>query len=281
MRVTIPSMSDGSDDDTLVLECASRGEGHVVLYIGGSGRSLTDRPNVFDGPLTKSFRVIAFDQRGLGRSGTPAGRWTTADYAADADRLLDLLGIDRCHVVGVSFGGMVAQELALRRPDLVDRLVLVATSSGGAGGRSAPIEELDRYEPRERFSMELALEDDRHSAEWQALHPELVSQLWEAACAASGGVARVPTAGEVEQLRARRLHDTWDRLDAIVAPTLICAGRHDGVAPPQNAVALASRIARRRLELFDGGHRFLRQDPGAWRCIIDFLARREDHGDDG
>jgi 3-oxoadipate enol-lactonase len=73
------------------------------------------------------------------------------------------------------------------------------------------------------------------------------------------------------QLEARRHHDAWARLGAIRAPTLVAAGRYDGLAPVENSRALAGAIAGARLEVFDGGHPFLFQDPAAWRVIGDFM----------
>ena len=84
------------------------------------------------------MEVVAHDQRGLGRSSIPAGPYTMAQYAADALGLLDAVGWSTCRVVGVSFGGMVAQELAVTAPERVERLALMCTSPGGAGGSSYP-----------------------------------------------------------------------------------------------------------------------------------------------
>src|SRR5689334_21199785 len=90
------------------------GEGPTLLFISGTGGDLRVKPNVFDGPLAKSFEVLAYDQRGLGRSAKPDVSYTMADYADDAAALLDHAGWASTRVIGVSFGGMVAQELALR-----------------------------------------------------------------------------------------------------------------------------------------------------------------------
>ncbi len=73
------------------------------------------------------------------------------------------------------------------------------------------------------------------------------------------------------QLEARRHHDTWDRLSNITCPTLVCGGHFDGIAPPENSEHLAERIPNAELELFDGGHMFLLQDPTAFGRIMEFL----------
>ena len=125
------------DDIEIYYEIA--GSGERVLYISGTGGDLRNKPNVFDGPLSREFEVLAFDQRGLGQSGKPTGAYTMADYADDAANLLSALSWDVAGVMGVSFGGMVAQELAIRHPQKVPGLVLSCTSSGGAGGASFPL----------------------------------------------------------------------------------------------------------------------------------------------
>ena len=124
-----------------------RGTGPRLLYISGTGGDLRRSPNAFDSPLTEHFEVLAYDQRGLGQTDKPDVAYTMADYAADADGLLQALGWDECLVMGISFGGMVAQEFALRYPHRVQRLVLGCTSSGGEGGASYPLHELAHLSP--------------------------------------------------------------------------------------------------------------------------------------
>ena len=110
-----------------------------LLFINGSGGDLRQKPGVFEGPLARHFDMLAFDQRGLGQSGIPDGPYSMADYAADAAGLLDAVGWDRCAVIGVSFGGMVAQELAVRHPARIERLVLCCMADLGFGSLPAPV----------------------------------------------------------------------------------------------------------------------------------------------
>src|SRR5580658_11096322 len=86
------------------------GAGSPLLFISGTGGDLRNKPNVFDGPLARTFDVLGYDQRGLGRSSKPDVGYTMADYADDAAGLLDAIGWPRAKVAGFSFGGMVAQE---------------------------------------------------------------------------------------------------------------------------------------------------------------------------
>ena len=95
----------------------------------------------------RGVTLLAFDHRGLGASGPAPGPYDMATCAADALGLLDAVGWDTARVVGVSFGGMVAQELAVTAPDRVERLALLCTSAGGAGGSSYPLHELEDLDP--------------------------------------------------------------------------------------------------------------------------------------
>src|SRR6185503_21038769 len=95
------------------------GSGPPLLFISGTGGDLRTKPNVFDGPLARRFDLLAYDQRGLGRSEKPDLPYSMADYADDAAALMASQGWEAALVVGVSFGGMVAQELAIRHPSRV------------------------------------------------------------------------------------------------------------------------------------------------------------------
>jgi 3-oxoadipate enol-lactonase len=250
------------------------GEGPPVLFVSGTGSDLRRTPNVFAGPLARHHTVLAYDHRGLGQSSKPDRPYSMAEFAADAAGLLDALGWGPVPVVGVSFGGMVAQELVLTRPHLVTRLVLCCTSSGGAGGASYPLHELSDLDPDERRRVQLAISDTRFDLEWQREHPEQAAAMLERIAADQAPLDDDPhrEMGARRQLEARRHHDTWDRLDQIRVPTLVAAGDRDGIAPLSNSEALASRIPGARLRVFEGGHLFLVQDRTAWPSILEFLA---------
>ncbi len=253
------------------------GRGPRLLFIGGSGGDLRQKPGVFDGPLPQHFEVLSFDQRGLGRTDQPEGPYRMADYGEDAAALLDAVGWDRCLVMGVSFGGMVAQELAVRHPERVERMVLACTSSGGAGKPSYPLHELQTLPEEERVLRGIELADTRCDAAWRAANPGAAAKLVEfsrARAAAAPDEADAPgrQQGFLLQLEARRDHDTWDRLPKLDMPVYICGGSHDGIAPPDNQQALARQIPGAKLELFEGGHMFLIQDRTANPKIIEFLS---------
>ena len=250
-----------------------RGSGPRLLFIGGTGGDLRQKPGVFDGPLAREFEVLAYDQRGLGQTDRPPGPYSMADYGEDAAALLDAIGWDRCHVMGVSFGGMVAQELAVRNPGRVERLVLACTSSGGAGKPSYPLHELQDLPEQERVLRSIELADSRHDAAWRAANPAAAAKLIEFARARGAVGAKEPgrEEGARLQLEARRGHDTWDRLSRLTMPVYVCGGLYDGLAPPQNQEALVSAIPGAELEMFEGGHMFLIQDRNANLRIAEFL----------
>lgn len=247
------------------------GDGPRLLYLNGSGATLATS-GVLLAPFADRFELLAHDQRGLGKTTIPPGPYTMADYAADAAGLLDHVGWQRCRVLGISFGGMVAQELAVSHPERIERLALLCTSPGGDGGASYPLHELADLPAAERASVGTKILDTRFTPEWLAEHDfdRMVADMM----ASRGAAERTDEQrrGEAAQLEARRHHDVWGRLPRITCPTLIAAGRYDGIAPPPNSEAIASRIAGSELRLYEGGHAFFAQDRTAMPDVIDFLA---------
>jgi pimeloyl-ACP methyl ester carboxylesterase len=247
-----------------------RGAGAPLLFLNGSGATL-ERSGILVGLFTDRFDVVAHDQRGLGRTSVPPGPYSMAAYAADAVAVLDEVGWPRARVVGVSFGGMVAQELAVTFPQRIERLALVCTSPGGTSP-SYPLHELAALTESDRAALRIGLLDTRFTAEWLATHPA-DQQLVEFMADAS----REPSIGEQargmrEQLLARSRHDVTDRLGAITCPTLVASGRYDGIAPVANGEAIASRVPNAELRVYEGGHAFFAQDRAALPEILDFLA---------
>ena len=247
------------------------GTGSQLLAISGSRGDLRRKPNLLESPLARAFDVIGYDQRGLGRTSKPEKPYLMADYADDAAALMDAVGWERARIVGVSFGGMVALELALRHPHRVAKLALCCTSPGGAGGSSYPLHTLQALPSEERARRMVSISDTRCNAGWAAENPlrmhELLKSWMNDAFADDpghySGLARV--------LEARRAHDAWDRLDRIACSVLICGGRHDGIALPSSQQSMANRISSAALRMFEGGHLFLWQDPSAFPEIVEFL----------
>ncbi len=247
-----------------------QGDGPPVLYLNGSGSTLAGMQLLLD-IMAKRVDVLAADQRGLGKTEIPPGPYTMADYAADAVALLDHIGWERARVVGISFGGMVAQELAVTVPDRIEKLALLCTSPGGHAP-SYPLHELAGLSEDERAARYLPIIDTRFTPEWLADHESdrnLVAMLAERQ---RGEKSDEVQRGETEQLQARAGHDVVDRLHRITAPTLIAAGRYDGIAPLPNSEDIASRIVGSELRVYEGGHAFFVQDRTALPEVLDFLA---------
>ena len=241
------------------------GSGPPLLWLNGSGSTVAQIAPLL-GPVHRSLRGPDPRPARPRRTEVPPGPYTMADYAADALALLDEVGLERPRVLGISFGGMVAQELAATAPDRVERLALLCTSPGGEGGSSVPAARARR--PRRRGPGDArhgTLLDTRFDDAWLADHPN------DQALVDLMGARPEPTEGAVLQLDARRDHDVWDRLHRITCPTLVASGRFDGIAAPENGEAIASRIPGAELRLFEGGHMFMVQDRSATPAIIDFL----------
>ena len=248
-----------------------QGSGPPLLFISGTGADLRRQPRLSDLPAFGSFELLLYDQRGLGQSGVPPGPYSMADYANDAAALLDEVGWGACDVLGVSFGGMVAQELAIRHPGHVRRLVLACTSAGGAGGASYPLHELVDLDVDTRQVRQLELIDTRWDAAWRRANPDMVRMITEGFQLGQREGEEGAGTGPLLQLEARSRHDTARRLAQITSPTLVCGGIYDGIAPPANSRFLAKHIPGAQLEMFDGGHGFFMQAPAGIPSMIEFL----------
>lgn len=248
-----------------------RGHGPRLLFFNGSGATLARTRPMLD-PFTERFDTVAHDQRGLGQTGIPPGPYRMADYAADAAALLDHLGWDRCRVIGVSFGGMVAQEFAVTWPERVTRLALCCTSPGGVGGSSYPLQRLADLHGAEYAAALATLLDTRFTPSWLATHPEHAAFVEMLASRPGRPSADEARRGEDEQLRARSGHDVCDWLPRIACPTFVASGRYDGIAPPANGEAIASRVPDATCRVYEGGHMFLIQDRAAMPDLLEFLA---------
>jgi pimeloyl-ACP methyl ester carboxylesterase len=236
------------------------GSGEPLLLIQGMSGTHVAWGDPFRGPLEESFDVVAFDNRGIGLSAPIDGPFTIAEMAADTAALLDELGIESAHVVGISMGGMIAQELALAHPERLRSLTLGCTYCGGPGSRLMP-------EENARKLMEGLASGDRE----QAIRASYEVNLSPAFRADEGRYAafhematRVPAAKRTIELQVQAIfgHDTSARLGGIGAPTLIVHGTDDGVLPLANGELIASLLPAARFEpLEDVGHMFWWEQP--------------------
>lgn len=246
------------------------GDGPPLLFLNASGATLASAGLLVQ-PFTASADTLAADQRGLGRTEVPPGPYTMAEYAADALALVDHVGWDTFAMVGVSFGGMVAQEVAVTAPERIDRLALLCTSPGGPDAASFPLETLEQLPPDERVAKGMSVLDHRFTPEWLGDHP--VDQLIVDTFVQRDTTDRTPdeARGLAEQLAARSRHDVVDRLDRITCPTFVANGRYDGIAPVSNGELIVAKVPGATLHVYEGGHLFVFQDAVAFPEVIAFL----------
>jgi len=249
------------------------GSGPPLLFLGGTAWDIRRQPNPLQSSLPDHFTLALIDQRGLGQSDKPTGPYTMLDYATDAAGVLDALQWPSAHVVGYSFGGMVAQEVAIRHPTRVKKLVLAGSSPGGEQYASYPIEKLLTLPPRERARRGLEVADLTFSKEFQQQQPHQAEQRIEARLLAENTFLNTPDAqrGLEEQLAARSTHDVVNRLNRIEASTLIIAAEHDGQASREGQELMAERISDATFKLLPGSHGFINESTACYADIIEFL----------
>jgi 3-oxoadipate enol-lactonase len=246
------------------------GSGPRVLFFNGSGATLKTTALLI-GALAKTCTVLAHDQRGLGETSIPDGPYTMAQFASDGAALLDHVGWDTCAVVGISFGGMVAQEFAVSYPQRVEKLVLLCTSAGGEAGSSYPLHELGALPAEERAARITTLTDNRFTPEWLASHPDDAAMVAMRNEQAAVPKSKETMKGEMLQLGARIGHDVCDRLHRVTAPVFVTAGRFDDIAPVSNSEEIVKRLPDATLSIYEGGHIFTAQDRRAIEDIRTFL----------
>jgi 3-oxoadipate enol-lactonase len=246
------------------------GTGPRLLFINGTNADLRRRQPFVD-KLSDHFAVLRYDQRGLGQTDKPDKHYSMADYADDAAALMDLVGWDEAAVLGVSFGGSVAQEFARRHSERITRMVLACANPGGPFGYPLLALQSKDAETRARTMMELDL---RHTEEWQAVNPEKVQALVEQGMK-RGSSAPDPAAamGARRQLEAREEHDAREWLDQIKVPTALFGGRYDGLGTEAGQHFMAGKIAGSVVQLFEGAHSFLSEDQSAVPALAEFLNR--------
>ncbi len=200
------------------------------------------------------YRTIALDHRDTGDSDLAAEPYTTADQADDAAGVLEALGAAPAHVVGISMGGMIALELALRHPQLVRKLVLTATTAGGPTHVPASPETLAllMQERQGREAGELARQTYAKimAPGYAERHPEVMERIAETARYRPQSIEAYQ-----RQLMSALNHNVADRLAQLQMPTLVVHGEMDPLVPVANGRYLAEHIAYARLILYpDTGH---------------------------
>ena len=260
------------ESNGIEIYCEEHGSGEPLLLImGWGGNAATWHPQLAG--LAERFRVITFDNRGVGRSSSPEGPYSVPQMAGDVVGLLDALEVPRAHVFGISLGGMIAQELAIEHAGRVDTLILGCTTPGSC--HAAGVAKLHSDVSAFRDS------NGQGSLEWLS---DFLKRLWtEEALTESTAelqdfvlslIRFPPTAhGLSNQADAVLDHDTYDRLDQIRSRTLVMTGDADALIDPRNSEILAERIPNAELLIFEGlRHAFHLERPDlSNKAIIEFI----------
>jgi len=249
------------------------GAGHPVLFMSGLGSTRLGWWKQIE-PFSRKFRVINMDNRDAGDSALGTGPYTIADMSEDTAGVIKNLNLGRTSIIGISMGGMIAQELAIRHPELVDKLVLVSTTAGGPTGVNAKPEIAallmrageESIETRVRRTFTAIAGEG-----YMAKHPEDLDQI------VKNSIAK-PMSLESYQRQLGACIAHWskgvaDRLSQIAAPTLVVHGDYDPLIPYANGKYLAEHIKGAWLITFPGvGHLSMIESPERFnREVIEFL----------
>ncbi|MGZ4291495.1 MAG: alpha/beta fold hydrolase [Gaiellaceae bacterium] len=237
------------------------GDGTPLLLIQGLGYGRWGWDPVVPA-LTERYRVLTFDNRGIGESDKPEGPYTAGDMAADALQVLDEAGVGLGYVLGASLGGMIAQELVVRTPERVEKLVLCCTTPGGADAYPLPEATMNLFVEAPTLAPEVALRRFVENALGDQPSSALVDEIF------ARRVANPPDpAGWQAQAAAGT---TFAGVDGTIdIPTLVLHGTADKVVDPRNAELFAERIPGARVELIpDTGHLFFWERPDAFLDLV-------------
>lgn len=244
----------------IVLDYERGGSGPPLLMIMGMSGTSLSWGEPFLEAMQRDFDVIAYDHRGVGASTRLDGPLTIAQMGEDAAGLLDALQIESAHVLGISMGGMIAQELALGHPERVRTLTLGCTYCGGHGSRITSPEVIQKL-------VAGMMSGDRRMAlrtTWEVnVSPSFAADADAYASFLENAERRAVAVPVIQaQMQACGAHDTSTRLPELALPTLVVHGTDDQMLPAENGRQIASLIPGARLELLDGvGHMFWLERP--------------------
>ncbi len=257
-----------ADGTRLHYQVFGRRDGEPLLLVQGLGGDM--RGWIMQRrALGRSYRCIAFDNRGVGSSDKPPGPYAMEVMAADAVSVLDAEGIEQAHVLGVSMGGIIAQILAVRSPERVRSLVLACTACRHLSWRRELLEEWIEVATAQGMGSFV-----RHNVRW-LLGPRSARRIWPVLSLLAPIAANVPPHGFAAQARGILGMDDAlaDELSLIAVPTLVTVGSQDILTPLGDSEELAERIPGAELAVIRGGaHAFFAENAGAFnRTILDFL----------
>jgi pimeloyl-ACP methyl ester carboxylesterase len=243
------------------------GEGIPLLALPGMGSSLEIWSPEFRNAFKAKYRLLLVDYRGIGRSDAPDIEYSVPMLAQDIAELMAVLKIDKAHIMGLSLGGMIAQELALTWPERVEKLVLCATHCGTRHYIPFPHKKnKSKSELGKTYTDSIV--NGMYPREFIEKNPAKIQDI----------IARetkfpVPPEIFARHYQAARSFDSYERLQQINCPTLIITGDQDLMVNPENSKLLARLIPQSRLEIIPGGgHGFMEQYPElVSQLVVEFL----------
>jgi pimeloyl-ACP methyl ester carboxylesterase len=212
------------------------------------------------------YKVITFDNRGVGKSEKPAGPYSTRMMADDTVALMDHLGIKKAHIVGASMGGMIAQELAINYPERILKLVLACTFSCNdeTSGNTAEQAELAKLPPKKMPAAMAKLACNKPFFKLFVSTSAMIQTIFTQAA------ARIGIEG---QIAACTNHNTLNRLASIKSPTLVIAGTKDKIINPTSSDVIAQAIRGAKLvKIEEGSHMLFMENKTEFnQKVLDFL----------
>lgn len=226
-----------------------QGSGEPLIFIMGTSGSIELWAG-FENRFTDAYRVITFDNRGMGGSERGDAEISVRSMAEDVSALMEALDIPKAHIMGWSLGSAVAQELAINHPDQVMSLVLYATWARCDGFQASILSTL-------RFPYAMRDAEAAGVAGGLAFSPETLDRpdLAEFLAPVMAGSPQTDEQMQVtvEQWDADLVHDTVDRLGEISAPTTVIVGEQDLLTPPWQSKKVADAIPGAEFQLLTGG----------------------------
>ena len=256
-----------AENDGVKIYWEEAGQGEPILLIMGLGWASCMWHRTRD-VLAAKYRVITFDNRGVGRSDVPPGPYPIRTMATDAAAVLDAAGVKSAHLYGISMGGMISQEFALQYPARVKSLILGCTAAGGPAALQ-PAPEVIQVLMRRGMSPQQAIEAIDPFIYAAGTSLELIEQDRKLR------LRWYPTAeGYLSQLQGIMAWEACSRLSEIAVPTMVIHGESDQLIPPANGKLIAERIPHARLTLIPGAsHIFPTDQPEiSHQTVLKFLA---------
>lgn len=250
------------------------GEGEPLLLIAGLGSDLSGWYQLTPG-LSAGYRVIAFDNRGIGRTDKPYKPYSMEMMCDDINGLMGSLGIEKAHIFGVSMGGMIGQNFGLLYPERIASLMLGCTRPGGS--HSIPEQDDTRAQLNPELIESLTPEERAKNMLPVIFPQEFIDNNPDFIRDHIRRILDNPIdpVGYARQIAAADAHDVYDRLPQITVPTLVLHGSADRLIPAENGRIIASRIPGAELVIMEGlGHGFTSQKPDeVVEIVVDFMKR--------